>query len=177
LSITDNVIVSAPKHLLKHFINLCPNCLVVAGGATRQESIEILVNACDSTYVMIHDAARPFATKDLFTRVIKKAKETGCAGAFLKPDIPVAFIQNGIVIKDFQKSEIGVFQAPQVFLREDLIKVITDSHRFGWQEQSTIQLMLRAQIPVAAVDGEKNNIKLTTPEDWQIAQHLEAYLK
>lgn len=176
LAITHQVIVSAPKSQLEQFKKSCPNCIIVEGGSTRQESIERLVNACKTNYVLIHDAARPFASKELFLQVIDKAKETGGAGAFLKPDIPVALIQNGMVIKDFQKHEIGVFQSPQAFLRETLIKVIAASNQFDWQEQSTLQLLLRAQIPVMAVDGEKNNIKLTTPEDWQIAQHLKACL-
>lgn len=176
LEITDQVIVSAPKNQLEQFKTLCPKCLIVEGGSTRQESIEILVNACKTSYVLIHDAARPFASKELFLRVIDKAKETGSAGAFLKPDIPVALIQNDTVVKDFHKHEIGIFQSPQAFLRDTLIKVISASHHFGWQEQSTLQLLLRAQIPVAVVDGEKNNIKLTTPEDWQVAQHLKACL-
>jgi 2-C-methyl-D-erythritol 4-phosphate cytidylyltransferase len=176
LRITDQVIVSAPKNQLELFKTLCPNCLILEGGSTRQESVKILVNACKSSYVLIHDAARPFASKELFLRVIDSAKETGAAGAFLQPDIPVAVIEDNIVVRDFQRNQVGIFQAPQAFKREQLVAAINMAATHNWQEQSTLQLMLRAQYTVGAVQGEKNNIKLTTPEDWQIAQFLMEYL-
>ena len=70
-----------------------------------------------------------------------------------------------------------MFQSPQAFRRSDLLSLIERERVEGWQPQSTMQLALRAGLRVAAVAGEKTNIKLTTPDDWRHATLLEDYLR
>jgi 2-C-methyl-D-erythritol 4-phosphate cytidylyltransferase len=176
LQITDDVVVTAPQGQIGLFQELCSDCRVIDGGSTRQDSVSRLVDNADRPFVLIHDVARPFASINLFNRVITKAREVGCAGAFLEPDIPVAIIENNLVVRDFQRNQVGIFQAPQCFSRELLLDVLKQAKCNNWQEQSTLQLVLRAKKAVGTVYGEKNNIKLTTPEDWQIAQFLMEYL-
>lgn len=176
LQIANEVIVTAPINKLDFFQQLCPDCTIITGGDTRQDSVKLLARKATRDYVLIHDVARPFASLSLFNQVIHKAKEVGCAGAFLHPDIPVAVIKNNLVVRDFQRSEVGLFQAPQAFARTTLLEVIALAESNNWQEQSTLQLMLRAEKAVGAVPGEKTNIKLTTPEDWQLAKSLTGYL-
>lgn len=176
LQLTDEVIVTAPANQIALFQALCPGCKVIGGGLTRQESVKHLVAASTRPYVLIHDVARPFASLSLFNDVIQKAREVGCAGAFLQPDIPVAVIKDGLVIRDFQRNEVGIFQGPQAYNRTLLLDTIQLAEHHNWQEQSTLQLLLRANQAIGTVHGEKNNIKLTTPEDWQIAQFLTEYL-
>ena len=65
--------------------------------------------------------------------------------------------------------DIGRRDRPGLAAGVDLVRR-ADAH--AWQEQSTIQLALRAGITVRAVPGEKTNIKLTTIEDWNMAGHL-----
>lgn len=177
LQITDDVILSAPPDYVEHFTMLCPKCRVITGGDTRQNSVRKLVEHSTRNYVLLQDVARPFASLSLFLAVIAQAKTIGCAGAFLKPDIPIAVIKNNIVVQNFNACEVGIFQAPQAFYREDLIAVLTLAEQHHWQEQSTLQLMLRANKSVGTVAGEKYNLKITTQEDWHIAQSLIGYLK
>jgi 2-C-methyl-D-erythritol 4-phosphate cytidylyltransferase len=108
--------------------------------------------------------------------VLEAARESKAAGAFLQPDVPVARIRDGLVVEDFQRGQIGIFQAPQAFERTLLAKVLAEADARGWKEQSTIQLVLRTGIPVRAIPGEKTNIKLTTEEDWRLAQSLIEWL-
>ena len=49
--------------------------------------------------------------------------------------------------------------------------------REGWQSQSTADLILLAGLPLGTVPGERLNLKLTTPDDWVLAQALHAQLK
>lgn len=176
LHITEDVIVTAPADQLAHFQQHCPDCKVISGGDTRQQSVRLLIENARRPYVLIHDVARPFVSLQLFDRVYQMAQKVGCAGAFLQPDIPVAVINNNQVVRDYQRHEVGIFQAPQAFSRELLLEVIALAESNNWQEQSTLQLMLRAEKTVGTVPGEKNNIKLTTPEDWQLAKFLTGYL-
>jgi 2-C-methyl-D-erythritol 4-phosphate cytidylyltransferase len=58
------------------------------------------------------------------------------------------------------------------------LRAVTErAAREGWRGQSTVELVLRAGVEVAAVPGEKLNFKLTTPEDWLLAQALQAQLQ
>jgi 2-C-methyl-D-erythritol 4-phosphate cytidylyltransferase len=176
LKLASEVIVTAPPGYHEHFQQLCPGCIIIDGGDTRQSSVEKLARAATRPYLIIHDVARPFASLQLFVEVFEKARSIGCSGAFLTPDIPVAVIENGLVVGDYRRDQVGIFQAPQAFKRDVLIEIIDKANQNNWQEQSTLQLALRAGIQIAAVEGEKNNIKLTTPEDWGLAQHLQDLL-
>lgn len=176
LQISDDIILSAPPDYVEYFQSLCPSCHVIAGGNTRQNSVRKLVAHSTRNYILLQDVARPFASLSLFLAVIAQAKAIGCAGAFLKPDIPIAVIKNNIVEQSFNACDVGIFQAPQAFYREDLIAVLKLAEQCHWQEQSTLQLMLRANKPVGTVAGEKYNFKITTQEDWHFAQSLIGYL-
>lgn len=176
LQLSDQVVVTAPPGHVEAFAQLCPDCQIIEGGETRQASVEKLVAHSTRPYIIIHDVARPFVSLDLFLRVYHSAQTSGCAGTFLTPDIPVAVIENGIVTRGYKRSQVGIFQGPQAFARPLLEECITKAREFDWNEQSTLQLALRAGIAVAAVEGEKNNIKLTTPEDWALAPYLAGHL-
>ncbi len=176
LKLAGEVIITAPPGLHQQFRQLCPGCIIIEGGDTRQSSVENLAKHASRPYVIIHDVARPFVSLQLFIDVYKKARETGCAGTFLTPDIPVAVIEQGLVTRGYRRNQVGIFQGPQAFRREILLDIVAQANQHNWDEQSTLQLALRADVPIAAVEGEKNNIKLTTPEDWQLAHHLKDYL-
>ena len=121
--------------------------------------------------------ARPFASVGLLQRVIEAARATDCAGAFVDPEVPVARLRDGFAVEALPRHEAGVFQSSQAFRRSDLLSLIERERVEGWQPQSTMQLALRAGLRVAAVAGEKTNIKITTAEDWRLAATLEAYLQ
>lgn len=176
LTFCDDVIVAVPPGSGKAFHSLCPGCQCIEGGATRQESVRLLMESTIKDWIVIADVARPFASPDLFFAVLNKAREMGVAGAFLNPDVPVAHIAQNRVVHDFQCHEIGIFQSPQAFSRVLLKKVYAKAVMQNWVEQSTIQLALRAGEVVGVVAGEKTNIKLTTFEDWRLTKLYKEYL-
>ena len=66
LQVADEVLVAVPANLVEEATAMLPHCLVIAGGATRQDSIALLAARARGNWLMVHDAARPFASTDLF---------------------------------------------------------------------------------------------------------------
>lgn len=170
LQVADEVLVAVPANLVDQASAMLPKCRVIEGGATRQDSIALLAGQARGDYLIVHDAARPFASLALLRAVLDTARRTGCAGAFLDPEVPVARLRDGLVVEAYAREEIGVFQSPQAFSRCNMQAMLAcQADTPGWYGQSTIQLALLAGVPVHAVPGEKTNIKITTPDDWQRA--------
>lgn len=172
LLLGGEVIIAAPPFAQEAIQRACPLARVITGGATRQESIALLAQAASGEFAVIQDVARPFATGELMRDVLAAAVESGVAGAFLMPDVPVAEIAAGWVMRDMPREGVGGFQAPQAFRTRLLVQLHEQALQAGWQTQSTLQLALRAGLPVRAVPGEKLNIKITTEEDWLLATCL-----
>ena len=176
LSVAGTVVIAAPAGATARVSALCPGCQVIEGGATRQATVQALAAACHAPWLLIHDAARPFVSVALLRAVANAARETGAAGAFLDPEVPVARLQAGRVLEQFSAAEVGIFQTPQVYSRAVLTQSLAAAHHGGWLAQSTLQLVLRAGCEVRAVPGEKTNIKLTTADDWRVAPLLAQWL-
>lgn len=172
LQLGGEVIIAAPPFAQESVQRACPLARVITGGDTRQESIALLAHAARGEYALIQDVARPFASLDLMRDVLTAAVESGVAGAFLMPDVPVAEIAEGWVVRDIPRECVGGFQAPQAFRTGLLVDLHERADREGWHTQSTVQLALRAGLPVRTVPGEKLNIKITTDEDWLLATCL-----
>ena len=177
LQVVDEVLVAVPADRMEEATHLLPHCRVLAGGGTRHDSVALLAEHARGEWLLLHDVARPFVSVNLLRRVVEAARATGCAGAFVDPEVPVARLRDGFAVEALPRHEAGVFQSPQAFRRTDLMALIERERVEGWQPQSTMQLALRAGLRVAAVAGEKTNIKITTAEDWRLAATLEAYLQ
>ena len=149
---------------------------LVTGGATRQASVLRLVESAQSPWVLIQDVARPFATRVLQKSVFLAAQEYGAAAACVATEVPVARLENGWITGHLPAPEVAIFQAPQAFERLPLLDVLSQAQVAGIERQTTAQLWLDAGKPIYPVQGEKTNIKLTTPEDWVMAQSLMEYL-
>ena len=175
--VADEVIVAVPADRVREATALLPACRVIAGGGSRHDSVALLVAASRGDWLLLHDAARPFASVGLLQRVLVAAREHGCAGAILDPEVPVARLRDGFVVEAMPRHDAGVFQSPQAFARVQLLAMLERAHLNGWQPQSTLQLALLAGLRIAAVPGEKTNIKITTAEDWRSAATLEACLQ
>ena len=149
----------------------------VAGGARRQESVcaglEALAAGGAPSAVLIHDAARPFADAGLIARVI--ASLDAYAGAL--PCLPVTDTLkravDGRMAGTVDRAELWRAQTPQGFRFEAILA----AHRAAAQD-STLHFTDDASVAewfgldVALVEGEEGNRKLTTAEDFRIADEL-----
>ncbi|MBQ9580807.1 MAG: 2-C-methyl-D-erythritol 2,4-cyclodiphosphate synthase [Synergistaceae bacterium] len=141
---------------------------LVKGGASRPESVMNGLNACTCDYVMIHDAARPFITREIILNLINAVDEQ--TGAI--PVMPVADaikkLDEGI-ITHVNRDGLFITQTPQVFYRPKLIEVIKE---FGMQAKDEAEAWLDAKLKLKFVEGSKLNFKITVKDDWRIAEAL-----
>ena len=156
---------------------------IVVGGERRQDSVSQAFQAIDAQadLVVIHDAARPFATADLISRTIEAAAKSGAALAALpardtvkRTDLPVesGFSRSQrFVSETLSREEIFLAQTPQAF-RRDVLRAALAAGQNGREATDEAALAERAGYQVQIVDGEANNIKVTTPEDLTIADAI-----
>ena len=139
---------------------------VVTGGDTRQASVRAALAEVplDVPFVLVHDAARPFASPDLFSRVLEAVN--GDAGGAL-PILPmtdtVKQVVDGWVVATLARDELGLAQTPQAF-RSDVLR---ESHDAAVSEELTddAAVLERAGHRVRAIAGDLNNVKITTMLD------------
>lgn len=151
-------------------------CRRIEGGATRQQSVQRLAEAATLPWSLLWDAASPFASLALARAVLAAATAGGAATACWRPEVPCYPLQAGGTLTRPCEDEVVWSQTPQAYATALLREVSARAEREGWATQSTVQLLLRASHAVAAVPGEKLNLKLTTPEDWLLAQALRGLL-
>ena len=173
--VADEVLVAVPADRVQAATALLPGCRVIAGGGSRQDSIRMLAEHARGDWLLVHEGARQFASVALFREVVDAARRHGCAGAFMSPLVPVARLRDGIVADACPGSEVGIFQTPQAYARADMNRMLRHQANVpGWAAQSPVKLALALAlgIDMHAVPGEALNLKITTAEDWRLAQHL-----
>jgi 2-C-methyl-D-erythritol 4-phosphate cytidylyltransferase / 2-C-methyl-D-erythritol 2,4-cyclodiphosphate synthase len=170
----DELVVALPADLAER----PPACLadaakplrIVAGGARRQDSVKAAFAAVPerSDVVVIHDAARPFASADLITRTIAAAVESGAALAALAARDTVKQVDGSFVQATLDRRTIYLAQTPQAFRRD----VLRDALALTSEATDEASLAEQAGHAVRIVDGEATNIKITTPEDLVIGEAI-----
>jgi 2-C-methyl-D-erythritol 4-phosphate cytidylyltransferase len=146
---------------------------VCAGGETRQQSVRCglaVLGECD--YVLVHDAARPMASAALVRRVLAAAVETGAAFPGLPPRDAVKRVEGGRLVESLDRSQIVLAQTPQAFSYSLLARAHFEAADSGLVGDDDAQLVAAGGHPVAVVEGEQTNIKLTTSEDLDVLQAL-----
>ncbi|MGH2901936.1 MAG: 2-C-methyl-D-erythritol 4-phosphate cytidylyltransferase, partial [Solirubrobacteraceae bacterium] len=145
---------------------------IVAGGARRQDSVAnaFAAAAAASDLIVIHDAARPFASADLIARTIAAAAESGAALAAVQArDTVKQTGSNGErqrwVEHTLARETIYLAQTPQAFRRA----VLRDALALTADATDEAALAEQAGHRVRIVEGEATNIKITTPDDLVIA--------
>jgi 2-C-methyl-D-erythritol 4-phosphate cytidylyltransferase/2-C-methyl-D-erythritol 2,4-cyclodiphosphate synthase len=156
--------------------------LIVAGGERRQDSVANAFSAAaaESTVIVIHDAARPFASADLIARTIAAAAESGAAVAAVQSRDTVKRLAPGpdgtghYVRETLPRETIYLAQTPQAFQRDVLRRALALGARDGVDATDEAALVELAGLPVRLVDGEASNIKITTPEDMTLGEAIAA---
>ncbi len=152
---------------------------IVAGGAERYDSVfEGLkaVNDCD--YVMIHDGARPMLDSNIIERAWKGAVEyKACVVGMPVKDTIRIVADDGTAISTPDRKSLWQIQTPQAFdyklIYEAYSKVLADVKAGKQQVNITDDAMLvecTSPVKVHMVEGDYRNIKITTPEDIQVAE-------
>jgi len=149
---------------------------IVKGGSERFYSVwNGLQEVQGEGYVFIHDGARPFVSEEIVERVYKEVVEhQACVvGMPVKDTIKVAD-KDGFVDDTPDRSYLWMIQTPQVF-ENDLVKraytmLFEQEHIQVTDDAMVVEQMLNHKVRL--VPGSYENIKITTPEDLEIAEVL-----
>jgi 2-C-methyl-D-erythritol 4-phosphate cytidylyltransferase/2-C-methyl-D-erythritol 2,4-cyclodiphosphate synthase len=154
--------------------------LVVAGGERRQDSVAIGFDAVGARadVVIVHDAARPFVTSDLIARTVDAAIESGAAIPALASRDTVKEVRQAagsarFVERTLPREEVVLVQTPQAF-RAAVLRDAVALGRRGVGATDEASLAEQAGHPVRLVEGDPRNIKITTPEDLELARGFAA---
>ena len=141
---------------------------VVAGGTRRQDSVKngIDVSDSDSTLVCIHDAARPFVTEDLIQRSISACEFADGAIVGIPSKDTVKFSENGLVKETLDREKIWLAQTPQCFHKNKLLQALDHAETENLTGTDESALMEAMGFSIKLVEGESNNFKITTKDDW-----------
>jgi 2-C-methyl-D-erythritol 4-phosphate cytidylyltransferase/2-C-methyl-D-erythritol 2,4-cyclodiphosphate synthase len=193
--LVDEVIVALPPELVADpppYLRAAPKPLqLVAGGERRQDSVLNAFKVANerSDVIVIHDAARPFASPELVSRTIEAAAAGGAALAALPAgdtvkqvdpartgphdaqSLRTEFAAGDIVRDTIPRETIFLAQTPQAFRRHVLRDALALAET-GVDVTDEATLAERAGHVVRLVPGEPTNIKITTPTDLTVAEAL-----
>ena len=182
----DAIIVALPQALADdppaYLLQTGKPLRVVPGGARRQDSVANAFRAAAEAtdVIVIHDAARPFASADLIARTIAAAAESGAAVAAVQSRDTVKRATAGpaeaghYVRETIARETIYLAQTPQAFQRDVLRRALEIGEREGADATDEAALVELAGLPVRLVDGDPSNIKITTPEDMALGEAIAA---
>ena len=142
---------------------------VVPGGTERRDSVLQGLKKAKGDFVLVHDAARPFASQELCERIIASSlPERGV--------VPLTPLSDALKRKDFEGSfrpfpreGLYITQTPQGFLREKLMDAL---HKWGEGAKDEGEAWVLSGQPLGSVQGERSNMKITWPEDFALGEKL-----
>ncbi|KHL01970.1 2-C-methyl-D-erythritol 4-phosphate cytidylyltransferase [Sinomonas humi] len=166
-----------------------PEITVVAGGATRAESVQSALAALKpgTAHVLVHDAARPLTPPEVFHRVVAALRHGAAA---VIPAVPVvdtvksvaptvddeASVAGEVVTGTPARETLRAVQTPQGFDAETLLHAHRTSQ--AWPEERAAgitddaMLVESLGLPVYVVPGDARSLKITTPLDLRLAETL-----
>ncbi|MBQ7733735.1 MAG: 2-C-methyl-D-erythritol 4-phosphate cytidylyltransferase [Synergistaceae bacterium] len=163
----DEIILVVPKECLNQEYACGVKIKLVAGGSSRPESVMNGLTASSKRFALIHDAARPLVSVDLILRLIANTDdEHGCI-----PVMPVSDALKRITgsqIESVPRDDLYATQTPQSFNRERLIAAL----RKNMQVKDEAEAWLSADRELNYVTGERENMKITYPDDLAFAEKL-----
>lgn len=144
--------------------------LLVRGGEQRFHSVRNGLMAIKGDGIIaIHDAVRPLVSQKLITRTFEEAEENGNAVCCIKPSDSVRRLK-GDQSKIINRDELVLVQTPQAFEISQLRKAYQQSYRAKFTDDASV--VEKAGFKINLIEGERNNLKITFPEDLELAHFL-----
>lgn len=180
-SLIDEVILIAPsgeesycQDLIKEY-GLSKTTKFVAGGQERQDSVarglEKLSNRCD--IVAVHDGARPLLLCSDLINILQIQATSKADGAILAVPVKDTIKESldGKIVKcTLDRSKLWMVQTPQVFRKDVLTSAYQKALEEGFTGTDDASLVERYGFKIKLVEGSYENIKITTPEDLDLAR-------
>ena len=150
---------------------------LVPGGKERQDSVyhalKVLQNEDDLEVILVHDGVRPFITFDQIRRVIEGARHHGGAVLGLPAQDTLKRVDpQGLILQTLERRDIWQIQTPQAFQAQLLWRAFVEAYSRNFYGTDEAALVEELQHPVVVVPGSPLNLKITTPEDLQMAEAI-----
>jgi 2-C-methyl-D-erythritol 4-phosphate cytidylyltransferase len=146
---------------------------IARGGEKRQDSVYSGLNCVDTQdteIVLVHDSARPLVGKDLISRIIDATREKGAVIPVVPLEDTIKRVEGEKVLRTEKREQFFRVQTPQGFSLTLLRKAFDhamESCLEGTDEAVLVEMMGK---DVFVVPGDQRNMKITSPEDFKIAE-------
>ena len=150
-----------------------PDVELVGGGPTRQDSVWNGLQKVKNEVVVVHDAARPMVTSDLIRSVLEAFDDTTDAVVAAVPvDETLKRVHDATVVETVDRATLWRAQTPAAFRTGSLVaaheRAVSDA--FVGTDES--QLIERYGGSIKVVPGTRDNLKVTFPEDFAVAEAM-----
>jgi len=170
--VCDRIVFAVPPEAVPQTQGLSDLVQRVRGGSHRSESVgNALAVAPDADIVVVHDAARPFASAELFRACIA-AIEDGADGAIAAAPVTDTIKEadaDGRVTRTLDRSKLWSVQTPQAFRAEILRRALEGDVTSATDDASLVEALGGV---VRIVEAPPSNFKITWPEDLARAEAL-----
>ena len=180
MDVTMNIILVLPKDQMELWEELCVKhdfkvpVMVVTGGTTRFHSVQnglAIIEDADEALVGVHDGVRPFLAVKVFDELFREAAINGA----VVPVVPVhdsmrRFIGGQGATEPVARDRYRLVQTPQVFKLSLLRKAYEQLYMENFTDDASVVENLGETVHI--VDGNRENIKITTPFDFVVAKAI-----
>lgn len=175
--IFDEIILVLPASQLAMWEQLCKDYTfefqptVIAGGETRFESVRNGLSALEGKegFIAIHDGVRMFVNPKFISFCIQEAQTKGNAIPCLNLNESLRYV-NDQESKILDRNHVRIIQTPQCFNLQEIQKAYANAASSNFTDDASV--LENAGHPIHLIDGLKNNIKITYPEDIDFATYL-----
>lgn len=171
------IIVVLPKDFIDYWNLLCSEYTfdikhqIVEGGKERFFSVKnALEFVPNEALVAIHDAVRPFVAQNVIEEAFSLAKRENAAAPAIKPTESVRFADNDKNVS-VNRDRVFLMQTPQCFQSSIIKKAYTVEYDPQFTDDLTV-VENTLNIPISLFEGNRENIKITSPFDLNIAEIL-----
>lgn len=168
-----DVLIVTSTDFLKHVRRQYPNCQVVPGGSTRQDSVFNGLEACNNktTHVLVHDAARPLLPERVISECLGMLETyDGVAPAVTPVDSMVEI--EGDTFRNLNRENLRIIQTPQCFR----VNVLKSAHATGNVDTDELGLVKQSlpEAKLTLIEGAPETMKVTHPADLTL---IDLYLR
>jgi 2-C-methyl-D-erythritol 4-phosphate cytidylyltransferase len=147
--------------------------VLAQGGSTRYDSVKNGLDHVEGEDLLgIHDAVRPLVSMDTLTRCYDSAERKGSGIPVVEMVESVRVVEGKGHSRHLDRSSLRIVQTPQVFRSEQIMEAYREPYNPGYTDDASVYETRFGA--VSLVEGNRENIKITTPQDLQLADLLMA---
>jgi len=175
----DEIVVAVPESDIVEIESLLSRFRIhkvskaIVGGQKRQDSVYNAlqrITPAESDIILVHDAVRPFVDSKRISHVVKSCKEFDAAVVAVQPkDTIRRSTGGGFFDQTVDRTALWLVQTPQAFRAKLLLRAFEQARADKFYATDEAGLVERLGVKARIVEGSYDNIKITTPEDVELA--------